>query len=81
MRIAIFAVSFALIAAAAGAVGPDDIKWNKSVSMVERITGKGPGEVIPSEYDDYGVKISGKRECLQATDFLKDGKKLLGMSN
>jgi len=63
-RITIFTVSFALMAAAAGAVGPDDIKWNKPVSMVERITGKGPLKVIPPEYDDYGVKISGKKGML-----------------
>lgn len=46
------------------AVGPGDINWEKPVSMVERISAQGPVEVIPEEYDDYGVKLSGKKGML-----------------
>ncbi len=46
------------------AAGPADIKWEKPVPMVKRITGQGPVEVIPKEYDDYGVKLSGKKGML-----------------
>ena len=56
----IFALSSSVLA-----VGPQDIKWDKPVPMVERITAQGPVEVIPPEYDDYGVKISGKKGMLK----------------
>ena len=54
-------VTFSL---AAMASGPGDIKWEKNVPMTERITGQGPVEVIPADYDDYGVKLSGKKGML-----------------
>ena len=54
-------VTFSLTAMAAGA---GDIKWDKPVSMPERIAGQGPVEVIPADYDDYGVKLSGKKGML-----------------
>jgi len=46
------------------AAGPDDIKWNKPVSVLERIKGQGPVEVIPSELEGYGVKLAGKKGML-----------------
>jgi len=58
-------ISFTMMVTGAGAVGPNDIKWNKPLSIAERITGKGPVEVIPAEYDDYGVKLSGKKGMLK----------------
>ena len=54
-------VTFSLTALAAGA---GDIKWDKPVPMAERIAGQGPVEVIPADYDDYGVKLSGKKAML-----------------
>jgi ABC-type glycerol-3-phosphate transport system substrate-binding protein len=40
------------------------IDWNSPVSVYERIMGQGPVVVIPQEYDDYGVKLSGKKGML-----------------
>jgi multiple sugar transport system substrate-binding protein len=54
-------VIFSLTALAAGA---GDIKWDKPAPMAERIAGQGPVEVIPADYDDYGVKLSGKKGML-----------------
>jgi len=51
-------VTFGLTALAAG---PIDIKWDKPAPMADRIAGQGPVEVIPADYDDYGVKLSGKK--------------------
>ena len=54
-------VIFSLTAMASGA---GDIKWDKPVPMAERIAGQGPVEVIPADYDDYGVKLSGEKGML-----------------
>jgi len=56
--------TFVLMVTMGWAVGPGDIKWDKPVPMVERITGKGPVEVIPPELEDYGVKLAGKKGML-----------------
>ena len=61
---AILIGSFALTATTVWAVGPGDIKWDQPVSMVERITGQGPVEVISPEYNDYGVTLAGKKGML-----------------
>jgi len=55
---------FVLITVSAWAVGPQDIEWDRPIPMVKRITGKGPVEVIPPEYNDYGVKLSGRKGML-----------------
>ena len=48
----------------AWASGSGAIKWEKPVPMAARIAGQGPVEVIPPEYDDYSVKLSGKKGML-----------------
>ncbi len=40
------------------------IQWEKPIPMVDRITKQGPVEVIPAWYDDYGVKLSGRKGML-----------------
>ncbi len=56
--------SFAASSLTSSAAGPGDIKWDQPVSLVERITGQGPLEVIPSELEGYGVKVAGKKGML-----------------
>jgi multiple sugar transport system substrate-binding protein len=70
--------SFAALTLAASATGPGDIKWNKPLPMVKRITDQGPVEVIPSEYDDYGVTISGKKGMLTGYTLPEGWKKAIG---
>lgn len=57
--------------------GPDVIKWNKP-NMVDRIMGKGPVEVIPQAYDDYGVKISGQKGMLTGYELPEGWKQAIG---
>lgn len=40
------------------------IDWNSPVTVYDRIMGQGPVEMITPEYDDYGVKLSGKKAML-----------------
>ena len=68
-------VTFGLTAAAAG---PGDIKWEKPAPMAERIAGQGPVEVIPADYDDYGVKLSGKKGMLTGYTLPDGWKKSIG---
>ena len=75
---AILISSFALTATVTWAVGPGDIKWDQPVSMVERITGQGPVEVIPKEFDDYAVTISGKKGMLTGYKLPEGWKKAIG---
>ncbi len=55
---------FAALSLASWAAGPGDIKWDKPVPTVTRITGQGPVEVIPPELEGYGVKLAGKKGML-----------------
>jgi len=56
--------SFAAFTLTVLAAGPDDIKWDKPVPIVKRITGQGPLEVIPPELEGYGVKLAEKKAML-----------------
>jgi len=46
------------------AAGPGDIKWDKPVAVVDRITRQGPVEVITPILEGYGVKLAGKKGML-----------------
>ncbi len=58
---------------AAFAAGPDAIKWNEPAPMVERIMGQGPVEVIPEEYNDYSVDLTGKKGGMLTGYVLPEG--------
>jgi len=75
IMVGLVVVTFGLTATAAG---PGAIKWNKPMPMTERITGQGPVEVIPAEYDDYGVKLSGKKGMLTGYKLPDGWKKAIG---
>jgi ABC-type glycerol-3-phosphate transport system substrate-binding protein len=69
----------ALVAFAGTAIaaGPGDIKWDNP-KMTDRITAQGPVEVIPADYDDYGVKLSGKKGMLKGYVLPEGWKKAVG---
>ena len=60
------------------AAGPGDIMWDKPVPMTERITGQGPVEVIPEEYNDYGVELAGKKAMLTGYQLPDGWKEAIG---
>ncbi len=68
-------VTFNLTAMASG---PGDIQWNQPIPMNERISSQGPVEVIPEWYDDYGVKLSGKKGMLTGYVMPNGWKKAIG---
>ncbi len=63
---------------AAYAAGPDAIKWNKPVPMVERISAQGAVEVIPEEYNDYSVELAGRKGMLTGYQLPEGWKEAVG---